>query len=85
MNLKRDQLKDMPLQEQIQHLNDVIRYLVTQVQDMRDMNRESDTPIMHTLQNLHLRTCALESCHNGYNLPDILRRITAEAEAGDPP
>lgn len=85
MNEKRDQLKDMPLEEQIEHLNDVIRYLVTQVQDMRDMNRESDTPIMRMLQSLHLRICALEMSHNGHNLPEILRRITAEAEADDQP
>lgn len=81
MNLKRDQLQQMPTEEQIHHLNDVTRYLVTQVHDMRDMNRESDTPIMRILQSLHLRLCALENS----TLSDSLPRITAEAEADHQP
>lgn len=62
----------LPIPEQIEHLSRVILYLATQVEDMRDMNRESETPIMETLQNLHIRTCKLENKIKPQNLREVI-------------
>lgn len=82
-----DRLKDMPHEEQLERLKDIINYLVMELQDMRDMNRESETPLMKMIQSLHLRTCALEQSHRGHNLPAILGQIksklSAEAERAE--
>ncbi len=83
-----EKFTQLPLPEQIEHLSRAILYLANQVEDMRDMNRESETPIMQTLQNLHLRTCALENYKKPQNLtealsslPDVLKNAMLHPES----